>query len=135
MRLRLHVLPTRHPTRRPHLELGFGPDPRRLAGRRANDRYRGRLLGTTVGRDSGVRAEGDHRQMASSLDGGGQTTLVLGADACLAPGLDLVSVRQEPPEGFDFLIVDVLHVVYAEPAHLASGEVPWPSGPASKRGS
>ena len=99
------------------------------------DRYRGRLSGTTVGLDTDVRAEGDHRQMTSSLDGGGQTALVLRADACLAPGLDFVSVRQVPPEGLDFLVVNILHVVDTEPAHLAPGEVSWPSRSASERGS
>ena len=73
------------------------------------------------------RAKGEHGQNTRTLNGSGQTPLVLGTDSGLAPGLDLASVRKKSPELVDLLVVDFLDMVNAEGAQLTPGVVSWPA--------
>lgn len=55
-----------------------------------------------------------------ALEGGGKASLVLGADAGLAAGFDLGTVRKEAAQTRCVLIVDDARLVHAEGANLAA---------------
>ena len=67
-----------------------------------------------------VAAHGHHCQVPRPLDGRRQASLMLGAYAGLAPGLDLGLVRQVPRQHVDVFVVNILGVVHAEGAYLPS---------------
>ena len=77
-----------------------------------------------------VGADRDQRNVSRALHGGGKAPLVLGADTCLTPGLDLESVGNVTPKSVDVLVVDIVDVVDAKGAHLAAPEVAGPAAPA-----
>ena len=80
-----------------------------------------------------VWAEWNESQVPGALNCIRQGTLVLGANARLATGLNLPTIRHVPPEPIGFLVVDVLDVIYAEAADLAPTIVSWPAAaPASE---
>ena len=72
-------------------------------------------------------ARGQHRQVASPLDGSRQLPLMLGADTRLPPRLYLGLVGNVPDQHVHVLVVDVGDVVGAEAAYLAPGVIPAPA--------
>ena len=71
--------------------------------------------------------------MPGPLQGHRKAALVLRAGSRLPPGLDLAPVRQVPAEAPDLLVINMIDLVYAEGADLATWRVsgsaalaPWP---------
>ena len=97
---------------------------------------------STAGREGSrepdvLRSVGQESQVTGPLQGNGEKALVLGAGARLATRLDFSPVRQVTTELRNVLIVDLAHVVDAEGADLAPGDVAAMSpffGPGSSRG-
>ena len=88
------------------------------------------LCGVTAAGHLVVGAEGDEREYAGALDSSRQHTLVLRADAGLAPRLHLVSVRNEAPKPAHVFVVNVLHLIDAEGADFPSRIVSRSASPA-----
>jgi hypothetical protein len=61
-----------------------------------------------------------HGHEPSPLQGRGQHALVLRARPALAAGIDLAAVADEPANPTDVLVVDLLDLIDAERADLAS---------------
>jgi hypothetical protein len=81
------------------------------------------MLAKTLG------AEGDKRQMARTLDGAGQHTLMAGACAAIAPGSNSPLFRYVALQDIHSLVVNRLRFLGAELAHarLADEAPPAPS--------
>ena len=58
--------------------------------------------------------------MSRSLDGNGQSALVLGTGTGLAPGPDFAAVSQKSAQGWDVFVVDDFGLVQAKGAHFAA---------------
>src|SRR5579885_121966 len=82
-----------------------------------------------------LRREGQQRQVAGPLDGHRQAALVLGARTRLAPRLNLAALRQVASQPVRVLVIDDLHLLYTEGAHLAPRHVARPLLGGLRRGS
>jgi hypothetical protein len=59
--------------------------------------------------------------IASALDSGGKSSLMLSASACYTAGKDLTSLANELAKSCDILIIDLFNSVYTEVANLLVG--------------
>lgn len=88
------------------------------------------LCGVTATGHLVVGAKRNEREYASALDSSRKSALVLRADAGLAPRLHLVAIRNEAPKPGYILVVDVLHLIYAEGADFPPRIVSRSAAPA-----
>jgi hypothetical protein len=61
--------------------------------------------------------------MTCPLEGYAKRALVASTGACLAARLNLGALREVLAKARDVLVVDILHLIYAESAYLAPGDV------------